>query len=140
MADEAHHKVSEAKPRKLLLIVIGLAVIYVMTFMGGFLQDTQLNFLNYVFFSLLLVGGILLIGETVKSEVTGITKWILFMTGISTTLLSLFFVSYDLFRLSGNEGFADSIEALLYLITFIFWILIVASLVQLGRMKSPGSL
>ena len=78
MTDETHHKVSEDNPRRLQKIVIGLAVIYVMTFLSGFLQDTQFNFVNYIFFSLLFIGGIVLIRVTVKSEATGMTKGILF--------------------------------------------------------------
>ena len=140
MTAETHHKVSEDNPRRLLKIVIGLAVIYVMTFLSGFLQDTQLNFFNYIFFSLLLIGGIVLIRVTVRSEATGMTKWILFMTGISTTLLFIFFIGYDSLRLIGNEGLVDSIEALLYLITLFFWILVIVSLVLIGRIKAPNYL
>lgn len=140
MTADVHQNMSEHKPRKLRLIVIGLAVIYLMTFMSGFLQDTQLNFLNYVSFFLLLVGGFVLIGVTVKSEATGMTKWVLFMTGISTTLLFLFFIGYDLLRLMGNGGVVDSLEALLYLTTLLFWILVIVSLVQIKRIKAPNSL
>lgn len=68
------------------------------------------------------------------------TKWILFMTGISTTLLFIFFIGYDLLRLIGNEGLVDSIEALLYLITLFFWILVIVSLVLIGRIKAPNYL
>ena len=76
MSDETHNKVSEDNPRRLLKIVIGIAVIYVVTFLSGFLQDTQFNFFNYVFFSLLFAGGIVLIRETFKSEATAMTKGI----------------------------------------------------------------
>jgi hypothetical protein len=72
-------------------LVIGLAVIYVLTFLSGFLQGTQFNFFNYIFFFLLFIGGIVLISVTVKSEATGMTRGILFLTGISTTLLFIFY-------------------------------------------------
>lgn len=128
MTDETYHNVGENNPRRLLKIVIGLAVIYVMTFLAGFLQDTQFNFVNYILFSLLFIGGIVLIRVTVKSEVTEMTKGILFLTGISTTLLFIFGIVYELLRLRGYEDFVDSIEALLYLISLFFWILVVFSL------------
>ena len=139
MTDETNHKVSEGNPRRLLKIVIGLAVIYVMTFLGGFLQDTQFNFFNYIFFSLLFIGGIVLIRVTVKSEATGITKGILFLTGISTTLLFIFYIGYEFLRLNGYDDFVGSIEAILYLITLFFWILIIISLVLIWRIGGRNS-
>ena len=139
MTDETHYKVSENNPRRLLKIVIGLAVIYVMTFLSGFLQDTQLNFFNYIFFSLLFIGGIVLIRVTVKSEATGMTKGILFLTGISTTVLFIFYIGYELLRLKGYEDFVSSIEALLYLTTLFFWILVIISLVLIRRIGSRNS-
>ena len=139
MTDETYHKVSENNPRRLLKIVIGLAVIYVMTFLSGFLQDTWFNFFNYIFFFLLFIGGIVLIRVTVKSEVTGMTKGILFLTGISTTLLFIFYIGYELPRLKGYEDFVGSIEALLYLMTLFFWILVIISLVLTRRIRDRNS-
>ena len=139
MTDKTHHKESEDNPRRLLILIIGLAVIYVMTFLSGFLQDTQFNFFNYIFFSLLFLGGIVLIRVTVKSEATGMTKWILFMTGISTILLFIFFVGYEVLRLRGYEDFVGSIEALLYLTTLLFWILVIISLVLIRRIRGLNS-
>ena len=114
-------------------VVIGLAVIYVLTFLSGFLQDTQFNFFNYIFFSLLFIGGIGLISVTVKSEATGMTRGTLFLTGISTTLLFILYVAYERFRLKGYSDLEGSIEGLLYLTTLIFWILVVVSLVLIRR-------
>jgi len=139
MTDETHQKVSQDYPRRLLKIVIGLAVVYVMTFLSGFLQDTLFNFFNYIFFSLLFIGGIVLIRVTVKSEATGITKGILFLTGISATLLFILYIGYELLRLKGYEDFVGSIEALLYLTTLIFWILVIISLVLIRRIGSRNS-
>jgi len=119
--------------------VVGLAVIYVMTFLGGFLQDTQFNFLNYIFFSLLFIGGIVLISVTVKSEATGMTRGILFLTGISTTLLFTFYVGYEWFRLRGYSDLEGSIEGLLYLTTLLFWIGVIASLVLIRRIGGRNS-
>ena len=124
---------SDDNTTRLRIVVSVLTVIYIMTFLGGFLQDTQYNFVNYIFFSLLFIGGIVLISVTVKSEVPGMTKGILFLTGISTTLLFICYIGYDLLRLKGYEDFAVSIEALLYLITLFFWILVIISLVLIRR-------
>ena len=76
-----------------------------------------------------------MIRATVKSEATGMTKGILFMTGISTTLLFIFYIGYELLRLKGYEDFVDSIEALLYLTTLFFWILVIISLVLIRNIE-----
>ena len=120
-------------------VVIGLAVTYVMTFVSGFLQATPFNFLNYIFFVLLLIGAIVLLNLTVKSEAPGMTKGILFLTGISTTLLFIFFVAYEWSRLNGYHDLEGSIEGLLYLTTLIFWILVVASLVLIRKVGVGNS-
>ena len=111
-------------------VVIGLAVVYVLTFVSGFLQDTPFNFLNYVFFFLLFIGGCGLIGVTVKSEAPGMTKGFVFLTGISATLLFVFYVAYEWSRLKGHNDLEGSVEGLLYLTTLVFWILVVVSLVS----------
>ena len=120
-------------------VVIGLAVIYVLTFLSGFLQDTRFNFLNYVFFSLLFVGGIVLISVTAKSEAAGMTKGVLFLTAVSTTLLFIFYVAYEWFRLNGYTDLEGSVEGLLYLITLIFWIMVIMSLVLIRRIGGAHS-
>jgi hypothetical protein len=114
-------------------VVVGLAVTYVLTFLSGFLQDTQFNFVNYVFFSLLFIGGIGLIGVTVNSEATGMTKGIVLLTGVSAILLFVLYVAYEWFRLKGYNDLEGSMEGFLYLTTLVFWILVVVSLVLLRR-------
>ena len=84
MTDRTYRVASEDNPRRLKQIVIVLAVTYVMTFVSGFFQATQYDFLNYIFFSLLFIGGIVLIRVTVKSRATGMTRGVLFLTGTST--------------------------------------------------------
>jgi len=105
-----------------------LAATYVMTFVSGFLQDTPYNFLNYIFFSLLCTGGIVLLSGSVKSTQTATTKGFLFLTGTSTSLLFVFFIGYEWFRLNGNQELERSIEALLYWLTLCFWIGAIGSL------------
>ncbi len=139
MTDGTHRKMSEDNPRRLKKIVIGLAVIYVMTFLSGFLQATQYNFFNYIFFSLLFIGGIVLIRVTVKTRATGMTKGVLFLTGVSTTLLLIFFIGYEWFRLEGHQDLEASIEALLYLTTLVFWIGAIGSLVLIRRIGGRNS-
>ena len=58
MTDGTHRKMCEDNPRRLKKTVVGLAVIYLMTFVSGFLQATQYNVFNYILFSLLFIGGI----------------------------------------------------------------------------------
>ncbi len=137
---------SEDNPKRLKKVVIGLAVIYVMTFVSGFLQGTQYNFFNHIFFSLLFIGGIVLIRVTVESKATGMTRGFLFLTGIATTLLLIFFIGYEwsggrlaFFGLEGYQALEGSIEALLYWITLFFWIGAIGSLVLIGRIGGRNS-
>lgn len=139
MNDEIYHKEIRVERSRLLTIIIGLAVIYILTFMSGFLQDTPYNFFNYIFFSFLCIGGVALMIVTLKSEVIGITKGVLLLTGIDSILLFLFYIGYELFRLDGYEDLAGSIEGLLYLTSLFFWILVIISLVLIGRIGSRDS-
>ena len=104
-----------------------------MTFLGGFLQATQFNFLNYILFLLLFIGGIVLMVETGKSDVAVMAKGILFFTGISTTVLFTFGIGYEWARLNGHGDLERSTEAILYLTTLFFWIGVMVSLVLIGR-------
>ena len=133
MAEATHQKMSEDNSTRLRIIVSALAVIYVMTFLSGFLQATKFNFLNYIFFLLLFIGGIGLMSGTVKSKQTGTTKGFLFLTGVSAALLLMFFIGYELFRLKGNHGLEASTEALLYLLTLSFWVGAIGSLILIRR-------
>jgi len=102
-------------------IVAALAVICALTFVSDFLQATPYNFLSYVFFSLLCIGGIGLMSGTVKSTQSRATKGFLFLTGISAALLLIFFVGCEWFRLQGDQDLEASIEALLCFLTLFFW-------------------
>ena len=133
MADETHHKMSEDNPTRLRIIVSALAVIYVMTFLGGFLQETQYNFFNYIFFFLLFIGGLRLMSVTIKSTQTGTTKGFLFLTGITATLLLVFFIGYEWFRLKGYGDLEASTEALLYGTTLFFWVGAIGSLILIRK-------
>ena len=139
MTDETRSILLGLSSLTLQKVVIGLAVTYVMTFLSGFLQATQFNFVNYIFFSLLFIGGIVLISVTVKSEATGMTRGVLFLTGISTTLLFIFYVAYEWFRLKGYSDLEGSIEGLLYLTTLVFWILVIVSLVLIRKIGGRNS-
>ena len=139
MADETHDKMNEEDLRRLKITVSALAVIYVMTFLSGFLQETQFNFFNYIFFSLLFIGGIGLMSTTVKSKATGLTRGFLFLTGISSTLLLIFFIGYEWFRLKGYPDLEGSIEAILYWTTLFFWVGVCGSLVLIRRPKDLNS-
>ena len=124
---------SEDNTTRLKSIVSVLAVIYIVTFLGGFLQDTQYNFVNYIFFSLLFIAGIGLMNETVKATQTKTTKGFLFLTGTSTTLLLMFGIGYEWFRLNDYPDIEASIEAFLYLLSLFFWIGVFGSLILIRR-------
>jgi hypothetical protein len=133
MAEATHQKMSEDNSTRLRITASALAVIYVATFLGGFLQATPFNFLNYIFFFLLCMGGILLMSGTVKSTQTRTTRGFLFLNGIAATLLLVFFVGYEWFRLTGGHDIEASLEALLYLLTLLFWVGAIGSLVLIRR-------
>ncbi len=133
MAEETHQKMSEDNSTRLRITVSALAVIYVMTFLSGFLQNTQYNFLNYIFFSILFIGGIGLMSGTAKSTQTRTARGFLFLSGISTTLLLIFGIGYEWFRLKGHHDLEASVEALLYWLTLFFWVGVIGSLVLIRR-------
>lgn len=133
MAEQTNQAISEDNSPRLRTIVAALAAIYVMTFAGGFLQDTQYNFVNYILFALLFAGGIVLMNGTVKSTQTGIAKGFLFLTGTAASLLFIFYLAYEWFRLGGAPDPEASVEAFLYLLTLVFWIGAIGSLVLIRR-------
>ena len=133
MAGVIHHNVSVEHLKRLRRIVHVLAALYLMSFMGGFLQATPLNFLNYVFFLLLALGGVALIRVTVGSKATGALRTFLFLTAISSIVLLVFFLPYEWARLRGDTDLAASIEAWLYAITLLFWIAVTGSLLLIRR-------
>jgi len=136
VAPETHQKMKADNSTRLRIIVTALAVIYMLTFVSGFLQGTPYNFVNYIFFCLLCIGGIGLIRGTVNSTQTRTATGFLFLTGISTTLLLIFFIGYEWFRLNGDHDLEASIEAFLYLLTLFFWIGAIASIALIRRRNS----
>ena len=133
MTEETHRKADEDDSTRLKVIVAALAVTYVMTFLSGFLQDTPYNFVNYIFFALLFVGGIGLMRGTAKSTQTATTRGILFLTGSSTALLLICYIGYEWFRLTGDHDREAAIEGFLYLLTLFFWAGAIGSLVLIKR-------
>ncbi len=139
MADEPQHKPDDDNPGRLRRIVSALAMTSVLTFLSGFLQDTPLNFFNYIFIFLLLIGGIYLMNEILTSGVTGTTRGFLFLTGISATLLFIFYIGYEWFRLSGRKDAEASIEALLNCISLFFLVGVAGSLLLIRRLRGIDS-
>lgn len=107
---------SEANSTRLRVTVSALALVAAMTFLSGFLQDTPYNFVNYISFCLLFLGGLRVMSVTVKSTQTRTTKGFLFLTGVSTTLLFILYVGYEWFRLNGGHRIASHIEGIMYLL------------------------
>ena len=139
MVDENHQRMSENQPRKIRPLVIGLAVIYVMTFLSGFLQNTPFNFVNYILFLLLSAGGFLLMRATVRSRATAVTVGFLFLTGICTLLLLIFGIGYEWSRLGGHRDLEGLFEGILYLVTLVFLIGVIGSLALATRMSGRHS-
>ena len=127
-------KIIENNQQKLKNTVYQLVTIYLMTFLGGFLQATVLNFINYVFFSLFLFVGVVLIKATVKSKITKIGQYSLFLTGGTSILLATLFIFYESFRLLGLEKIEASIEDLLYLLTLVYLLATIASLILIRKL------
>ena len=123
----------EDNRRKVKKTTYGLVFIYFMTFLSGFLQATIFNFLNYLFFLLLFIGGVVLIKEVSKQKASIISQAFLYLTGISALIQAILFVGYKGFRLLGNEELETFIESLLYLITLFYWLTTIVSLVSLRK-------
>lgn len=124
---------NEANRTSLKRFVQLLSVFYVMTFVSGFLQNTQFNIFNYLSFLLLCVGGIALIRQTIESPVTQTLRWSLFLTGTTSILLLIFFLGYEWSKLRDQVDLEASMESFLYGLTLVFWILVSGSLVLLRR-------
>lgn len=125
----------EENRRRLKQIVHVLAVLYVMTLLSGFLQDTQFNFFNYILFAFLFLVGIVLLRVTFESRATGTLRGLLFSTGISSAVLFTFFLSYEWSRQNGHSDSEALIEVFLYGTTLFFWISVIGSLLLIRRMR-----
>lgn len=62
-------------------------------------------------------------------------KRILGSLGVSSILLAILFMGYELFRLRHLEDLEASTEVLLYSVTLLFWIIVVGSLVLIWSKK-----
>lgn len=112
-------------------------MIYVLTFLAGFWQDTPLNFVNYVLFLLLFLGGIRLMRVTVKSRTITMTgKAFLYLTGVCTALLLGVGGGYEWFRLAEDRERAGTLEGLAYLISAFFWFGVIGSLIFCRKPRS----
>lgn len=123
---------SEAESATPRMTVAAVALIAMLTFLSGFLQDTPYNFVNYIFFTLLLLGGLRLSSVAVKSPQTRMASGFLLLTGVSTTLLFISYVGYEWFRINGDHQISSSIEGLMYLLALCFGVGAIGSLVSLS--------
>lgn len=77
---------------------------------------------------------------TVKSKASGWTdKAFLLLTGVSSTLLLIFYTGYEWSRLGDYNDLEASMEALCYLTTLFFWIGVIGSLIFTRRPKGIKS-
>ena len=70
---------------------------------------------------------------TVNSTQTGTTRGFLFLSGISTTLLLIFYIGYEWFRLNDDQDLEASLEGFLYLLTLFFCVGAIGSLVLIRK-------
>jgi hypothetical protein len=115
--------------------VYTLIVLFVITFLCGFLKYTNFEFVEYIFFILLLVAGVKLIVMTSRIKSLGkISKGFLFLSGTSTIIFILLSI-YGLFISMQTEiNFSDSLESLeglCYLTSLLFLIGVIGSIVVL---------
>ncbi|RMH18320.1 MAG: hypothetical protein D6701_06495 [Gemmatimonadetes bacterium] len=113
--------------------MVTLALVAVLTFLAGFLQDTPYNFVNYILFTLLLVTGLHVLRVAAASGQAPTTRALLILTGVSAPLLSISYVGYEWFRLRGNLDAASSIEGFMYLLALGFTLGAAGSLLLLAR-------
>jgi hypothetical protein len=115
--------------------VYTLIVLFVITFLCGFLKYTNFEFVEYIFFILLLVAGVKLIVMTSRIKSLGkISKGFLFLSGTSKIIFILLSI-YGLFISMQTEiNFSDSLESLeglCYLTSLLFLIGVIGSIVVL---------
>ena len=123
--------------KRTVYILIPLSVL---TFLGGFLKYTRLEFVGYILFVLLFIGGVRLIVMTIETKVAGkISRGFLLLTGISTILFILLMVVGLFISLQSGIHFRDSLElleGLFYLNSLLFLIGATGSLATLWRQNA----
>jgi Mn2+/Fe2+ NRAMP family transporter len=129
---------SEQNQRRLKKTVFILIVLFIVAFFAGFLQDTQFEFVIYLFYLVLFIGGFKLISMTLKSKVTVMSKVFLLLTGFALTIYFLFFV----FAFTNNILFGsdlteimESLEDILYLDSLLLFIGVIGSIIMLRRKR-----
>jgi hypothetical protein len=119
--------------RKTVYILIVLSII---TFFTGFLESTTFEFVIYIFYFILFLGGIKLILVTFQSKTTRVSKVFLLLTGFALTIYFLFFIFAStnnfLFGLDLTE-IMESLEDILYLASLFVLIGFIGSLISLRK-------
>lgn len=120
--------------KRTVYILIPLSVL---TFLGGFLKYTRFEFVGYILFVLLFIGGLRLIVMTIETKVAGkISRGFLLLTGAATTLFMVMMVIGLFITLQSGIHFRDSLElleGLFYLNSLLFLIGAAGSLATLWR-------
>ncbi|NNC49822.1 MAG: hypothetical protein HKO01_04740 [Flaviramulus sp.] len=121
-------------------IVYMLLLLSVITFLTGFLQDTQFGFVIYIFYFILFIVGVKLIFKTLKLKVTGVLKLFFLLTGISSTLYFLFFVIAVIRSIISRTAIIyilSELEGIFYLASLAFIIGALGSLLLIKRASKP---
>ena len=96
--------------KKLKSINYWMIVIAFITFLSGFLKGTSMEHSSIVLFFLLFVCGVVLLVRTFQSKAWQITKFFLFVTGISTTLYAILIVLAVVNTIKSATTLSDALE------------------------------
>ncbi|MEM7364106.1 MAG: hypothetical protein AAF525_08770 [Pseudomonadota bacterium] len=118
---------------RLQWILSGLALTYVLTFLCGFLQATSFNFLNFIAWFVLFAGGVYLLTTALHHSVSGAALAAVILTSLSTLLLFSFYLIYEVSRQWGYVDVSNLFEGFLYLLTLLFWVALIVSVVLVRR-------
>lgn len=109
-----------------------LILLCVITFLTGFLQDTEFGFITYIFYFILLLVGVKLIFMTLKSETSRVLKAFLLVMGFSSALFFLWFLIAIVISSLNDDSLIEvleELEGLFYLVSLAFLIGSMGSLV-----------
>jgi NAD/NADP transhydrogenase beta subunit len=126
-------KNSESLIKRTVYTLISLSIV---TFFTAFLQQTKFEFLTYIFYLLLLAGGIKLIILSLRSNLNKIPKLCLLLTGFTLTIYFLFFLfafTHSIFSGSHITETMTSVESILYLNSLFVLIGFATSLISLRK-------
>mgnify|MGYP006422856633 CR=1 FL=1 len=126
-------KVGEGNLRNIIYAQLAIAFL---AFWAGFLQYTKFEFIIYIFYFVLLAVGTRLIFSALRSKVAVGLKVFLLTVGFSSTVYFIFFIFAAVNHFTNGAVVTDvmeSLEDILYLVSFVFLISTVSSIFLLRK-------